>query len=119
LADNKEVKNKLNHYLARRSSKRTEYFASCTDGFLHDFYKAALANDKLGTIVAAARLAQLGAALSGEYQGVVADLVASPTEQRVAQQQCTMVVQMLNANAEQCMLIVDEDSPVSGDLTCN
>jgi len=104
MANEKVITNYVG-FAEKRSIKRTEFFASSMDAFLQDFNRAAGSNDALGSIVAAARIAQLSQAISDEFCGIISELVVSPTEQKVAQQQCSMVVDMLNKNAEQCMLI--------------
>lgn len=84
--------------------KRAEFWASSVDAFLQDFLDKATKNDRLGAIVACARLAQLGSAISQEYRANCGNLVNSPTELKVAQQACSLVVEMVNRNGEQCGL---------------
>lgn len=82
---------------------RTRFWASTADAFLQDFLAKAKANDRLGLIVAAARLAQLANSMEQEYTASVHEFIESSTECKVAQQQCTMVVKMVNTNGEQCI----------------
>ncbi len=101
---------------------RVEFWASTMDAFLQDFMRSAVSNDRLGTVIACARLAQLGDALSQEYRGNVLGLVDSDTELKVAQQACRLVVDLVNRNGDECGLGVD-DGPVldtaPGDKTQN
>ncbi len=85
-------------FAAAPAEKRVQFWASTMDAFLQDFMDKAKANDTLGTIVASARLAQLGAAISDEYQANCRALVESETELKVAQQACSLVVKMCNDN---------------------
>ncbi len=106
MASEKELKN------AAASRKRIEFLASCADQFMQDFIKKAAEDDKLGAIIASARLAQLGAVLTAEYEVACNQLVDSATEKRVADQAAEAVVTMVNANAEACKALRgDEPSP--------
>ncbi len=90
------------------SRKRLEFLASCADQFMQDFINKAVANDTLGTIVASARLAQLGAVLCEEYEASCNALISSPTEKRVADQATESVLRMINDNADECRKILGE-----------
>ncbi len=91
---------------------RVEFWASTMDAFLQDFLEKANSNDRLGTIVACARLAQLGHAIAQEYKANFGNLCDSDTELKVAQQACNMVVDLVNKNGEQCGLL-KEGAPVA------
>lgn len=86
----------------KAAKTRVEFWASTVDAFLQDFIEKAASNDRLGTLVACARLAQLGAAISDEYKASCGELCDSPTELKVAQQACGLVVDMVNRNGELC-----------------
>jgi hypothetical protein len=90
------------------ATKRIEFFASTMDAFLQDFLEKAVADDKLGTIVASARLAQLGQAISDEYIANIEALVSSDTELKVAQQAASLTIAMVNKNGEQCNALQPE-----------
>ena len=94
-------------FAAGAAKKRVEFWASTMDAFLQDFLEKASADDRLGTIVASARLAQLGAALSEEYEITVNELTDSPTEAKVAQQACEHVVKLCNGNSDACIALRD------------
>lgn len=81
---------------------RIEFWCSSADAFFQEALKAMATHDRLGTIVAAARLAQLGSAIRQEYLQTVQYFVESDTEHRVAEQQAAMVCKMVNDNGEQC-----------------
>jgi hypothetical protein len=97
---------------------RVAFWASTIDAFLQDFLEKAEKDDELGTIVACARLAQLGAAISDEYTANCAALVSSDTEQKVAQQACGLVVELVNRNAE-TLLGRKSPEPVLGNKGSN
>ena len=80
--------------------KRIEFFCSSLDAFFQDFIKHATADDRLGSIVAAARICQIASCISEEYQGIVENLAESPTELKAANQALDMVVDMVNRNGE-------------------
>src|SRR6187401_2765413 len=88
------------------SRKRVEYLASLADAFLQDFLKTATEDDRLGSIVAAARLAQLGAILCEEFEANCNVLIDGPTEQKVANQAAELVVDLANVNARECRAIM-------------
>jgi hypothetical protein len=103
MADEKGV-TELVKPLAHEASarKRIEFLVTASRAFLEDFLTKALANDSLGTIVAAARVAQLGAIMCAEYETCANGLVESATEQKVANQAAAAVVTLANKNAEAC-----------------
>ena len=92
------------------ATHRVQFWASTVDAFLQDFLAKAKANDRLGLIVAASRLAQLGAAMAQEYMASVNEFCESSTELKVAQQQCSMVVKMVNDNGERVIAMRTGDS---------
>lgn len=79
--------------------KRVEFFASTLDAFFQDFLEKSKANDRLGSIVACARLAQLAHGMYEEYAANTAAIIDSDTEVKVAQQACTLVGKMMDDNA--------------------
>ena len=79
---------------------RVAFWASSLDAMLQAFVSAVNAGDKLGTIVSAARLAQLGGCLGSEYEAICNGFIDSATEQKVAEQQAAMVVRMVEKNGE-------------------
>ncbi len=107
MATDKEVKDSglFNAAIVR---KRVEFFASTMDAFLQDFRAKAEANDRLGSIVACARLAQLAGGMSQEYQAFTGALIDSPTEQKVGQQACELVVDLINKNGVECGLLKND-----------
>jgi hypothetical protein len=107
LASEKELKK------IESSKKRIEFLASCADKFMQDFLAKALADDRLGSIVACARLAQLGAVLCAEYEANCNSLIDSETEKKVADQATEAVVRMVNKNAEECIAMLDDTKIVS------
>ena len=85
---------------------RVEFWASTIDAFFQDFLDKAGDNDKLGTIVAAARLAQLGECISREYEANCGGLCESKTEVKAAQQAAVLVNEMCEKNAERCQSLI-------------
>jgi hypothetical protein len=87
------------------AKKRIEFFASSLDAFLQDFLEKAVADDRLGCILAAARLAQLGGAIQQEYLANCKGLMESDTELVMAQRAAEQVVKMVNRNGEECNVV--------------
>ena len=86
----------------KTAEERVSFWASSVDAFFQEFIAMARNDDRLGTIVASARLAQLGQCLKEEYQETASELCESDTELRAAQQAARLVTKMANDNAEQC-----------------
>ncbi len=98
-------------YAEVAAKKRVEFWASTVDAFLQEFLEKAKVDDRLGTIVAAARLAQIGSAISEEYIASLKSLVDSDTELKVAQQAAAQVVTLVNKNTEACVKLRSETVP--------
>ncbi len=102
------------------AQKRLEFWASCLDAFFQDFLEKARDGDRLGTMVASARIAQLGTALGEEYEANCNALCDSATESKVAGQAAKLVVDMVNNNASECKALMgrqvkEPPEPDSGD----
>ncbi len=91
--------------------KRVEFFASSLDAFLQDFTEKSCDGDKLGSIVAAARLAQLGMAIMDEYGDISAGLIESNTEFKASAQAAERVATMTEKNGDECYAMVHEVPP--------
>ena len=116
-----EVKEEALMYDPAVVRKRVEFWASTMDALLQDFLEKATKNDRLGTIVASARLAQLGSVISQEYKANCSNLIDSDTELKVGQQACAGVIEMVNRNGAQCGLSkkVAPDASISPDRSKN
>lgn len=91
--------------------ERTKFYASSLDAFMQDFLEKAMGNDRLGTIVAAARVAQMATAVAQENLRYCVGLIQSATEQKAAQQAAVLVVDMVNANARVVGFSIEEEEP--------
>ncbi len=88
------------------ADKRIRFLASSLDAFFQEFLEKAREGDRLGTMVAAARIAQLGTAIGEEYEANTNALCDSPTESRVADQAAKLVLDMVNRNADECRALM-------------
>ncbi len=84
--------------------RRVEFFASTLDALLQDYLEKACANDRLGFIVACARLSQVSHSLYTEAKANCEGLIDSATEMKVATQAAQHAVDLVNRNGEQCGL---------------
>lgn len=85
---------------ARKSGyDRIRFFSSSMEAFLQDFIEKTDDDDRLGSVVAAARIAQLGSVIEDEFSNLVSALAESKTEMKAAQQACNLVVTLVNKNA--------------------
>lgn len=112
--ESKEVKD--NSDIVRASKKRIEYFASLTDKFMRDYLRAVETNDRLGTIINAARLAQVSMVMMEEHETICSGLTEGSTDLLAAKQACLVVTELCNKNAEECSKVLTGsgvDSPAA------
>ncbi len=89
---------------------RVEFWASTMDAFLQEYVSKCVGGDGLGTIVATARLAQLGACIGEEFQSICNALISSDTENKVANQGAVLTLKMVNDNGESIYLMKNGES---------
>jgi hypothetical protein len=96
--------------LEAAAKKRAEFLASCIDSFLQDFLDRGAANDRLGTIIAASRLAQMGQVLVEEFQANANQLIEGTTDVVAATRAAKIVLDMVNKNGDECRRLIGESS---------
>ena len=101
-----ESKKDVNSEVDKAVDKRVRYLASMGSAFLTDFLAKTKANDRLGILIAAARLAQFGACVEEEYLYICNNLIDGPTETKAANQAAAKVVEMVNKNGDECASVI-------------
>jgi hypothetical protein len=90
---NEEIEIAAANGQARRAIR---LWSSVYDAFFQDFQQKGLDNDRLGSVIAAARLAQLSSYCMAEFHGMAEGWVESPTEARAATEASENVVKMMD-----------------------
>lgn len=79
-----------------RARRAISLWASMYDALFQDFLEMGLANDKLGTIIASARLAQLSSYCMTEFHSMAEGWCDSPTEAKAASEASEKIIQLMD-----------------------
>lgn len=86
MATEEELSAEESAKLIEKSRELVEMWASMTDAFLQEWLAKAAAADRLGSVIASIKLAQLGRMIELYFKDMGKEFIQSPTELKAARQ---------------------------------